>query len=205
MLEIDELYLKERSTDELEQFLRYPFEFVPNVHEKLETLGFEGNAIIMDSLIPLYEKAIQTTFEKIEKIHGEGGTHLHLHNMATAFVKMIRGLKEKCSLTWNEGLLQVLSNDLIERCNKIEMLFLPIYDIWRSQATHQEKRLLIKPYWYDFENNWWCTLNQHRYSFVETYNKVYDLSTEEYLSRRKEKQQSETQEQLEEQNEANEG
>jgi len=187
MIEFSEkIDLSKVETFRLELFLKFSYTVLERYEEKKEKLQFEEGPFVEESLIPLFEQALNKTYQLLNDIKEKGATHKHMHNTATIFYKLLNELNAKYhhyKILFSD-LLNVIIDDGLERCEALETAFRPIYDVLRSTATKKEKALLLKPYWFDFQNTYSSTLNIAFYTFAKNYNELYDLVLEEYLKRR---------------------
>jgi len=192
MVDLSEVDLSQINTDKLKLFLQFALTILENYEEKRIRLQFEEGPYKLDSLIPLYEKALNKTYDLLEKgienLKQKGYvSHVHLHNIATTFLKLLDALKENYSheksVYFNSELFDLIIDDAIKRCETLGTEFKPIYDVLISSATKREKYLLLRPYKFDFQATFNSTLRYPFYSLSKNYNELYDLVSEEYLKR----------------------
>jgi len=143
-------------------------------------------------IILLFEKAINDCYHKLEEIFEHGATHCHKGNMARTFMRLLKILEFKLQFLAREGdVLYILISKWIQKCQDVKKVFDPIHDVLISPATHAEKDLLLKPYWWDFWNVWCFALNGHKYSLKEEYMEFYDEVISRYIKLKQQLESSE--------------
>jgi len=126
MVDLSEVDLSQINTDKLKLFLQFALTILENYEEKRIRLQFEEGPYKLDSLIPLYEKALNKTYDLLEKgienLKQKGYvSHVHLHNIATTFLKLLDALKENYShekrVYFNSELFDLIIDDASETLN----------------------------------------------------------------------------------------
>lgn len=132
--------------------------------------------------INIWFNALKKTFNELEQIRGT--THVHQHNMSLTFKRLIDELKMEFihSQGWvTPKLIWLLVRDFKHRLNEVLNKFEPIQQVLMKSFTHSQKKLLLKPYWYDFHSSWYEFL--HFYSLEENIQKLKKLVLAEYQER----------------------